>query len=208
MLCSKSDLTGCDSFVEFETAADLKKAVEALDGREFKDQRVTCIANVGTPAPRVIPSSLLLTLSRLSPTSHHETVVAVDPAHQAPAVLTPHGMNSWTAVAHRAVGVHAVTTATEALPAVTTTTSVRDTAWMTIRHLVVDPWTTTHLLGAVAWMIIRLPVAALLMTIPLLPETSPPERPGTPGKADTTLRAITTAVTGNLPFQSLNPRGP
>lgn len=35
------------SFVEFETAADLKKAVEGLDGREFKDQRVTCVANVG-----------------------------------------------------------------------------------------------------------------------------------------------------------------
>lgn len=39
-----------NSFVEFETAADLKKAVEALDGREFKDQRVTCIANVGHPS--------------------------------------------------------------------------------------------------------------------------------------------------------------
>lgn len=37
------------SFVEFETAADLKKAVEALDAREFKDQRVTCVANVGGP---------------------------------------------------------------------------------------------------------------------------------------------------------------
>lgn len=32
--------------MEFETAADLKKAVEALDGREFKEQRVTCVANV------------------------------------------------------------------------------------------------------------------------------------------------------------------
>lgn len=37
------------SFVEFETAADLKKAVEALDGREFKEARVTCVANVGIP---------------------------------------------------------------------------------------------------------------------------------------------------------------
>lgn len=33
--------------MEFETAADLKKAVEALDGREFKELRVTCVANVG-----------------------------------------------------------------------------------------------------------------------------------------------------------------
>lgn len=36
-------------FVEFETAPDLKKAVEALDGREFKEHRVTCTPNVGSP---------------------------------------------------------------------------------------------------------------------------------------------------------------
>ncbi|KAI7786056.1 pre-mrna splicing factor [Diaporthe eres] len=40
-----------EGFVEFETAADLKKAVEALDGREFKDQRVTCIANTQPDFP-------------------------------------------------------------------------------------------------------------------------------------------------------------
>ena len=34
------------SFVEFETAADLRTAVEKLDGREFKNVRVTCVANV------------------------------------------------------------------------------------------------------------------------------------------------------------------
>jgi hypothetical protein len=34
------------SFVEFETAADLRTAVEKLDGREFKNSRVTCVANV------------------------------------------------------------------------------------------------------------------------------------------------------------------
>lgn len=34
------------SFVEFETAADLKTAVEKLDGREFKGARVTCVADV------------------------------------------------------------------------------------------------------------------------------------------------------------------
>jgi RNA recognition motif. (a.k.a. RRM, RBD, or RNP domain) len=34
------------SFVEFETAADLKTAVEKLDGREFKGVRVTCVADV------------------------------------------------------------------------------------------------------------------------------------------------------------------
>jgi len=35
-----------DSFVEFETAADLKTAVEKLDNREFKGQRVNCVADV------------------------------------------------------------------------------------------------------------------------------------------------------------------
>ncbi|KAJ5095530.1 hypothetical protein NUU61_004886 [Penicillium alfredii] len=33
-------------FVEFETAADLKSAVEKLDQREFKGSRVTCIADI------------------------------------------------------------------------------------------------------------------------------------------------------------------
>ncbi|KAK2597615.1 hypothetical protein N8I77_012392 [Diaporthe amygdali] len=40
-----------EGFVEFETAADLKKAVEALDAREFKDQRVTCVANTQPDFP-------------------------------------------------------------------------------------------------------------------------------------------------------------
>lgn len=39
---------GC-SFVEFENAADLRTAVEKLDGREFKGQRVNCIADVRCP---------------------------------------------------------------------------------------------------------------------------------------------------------------
>lgn len=34
------------SFVEFESANDLKAAVEKLDGREFKGSRVTCTADV------------------------------------------------------------------------------------------------------------------------------------------------------------------
>lgn len=38
-------------FVEFETAADLKKAVDALDGREFKEHRVTCTPNVRFSTP-------------------------------------------------------------------------------------------------------------------------------------------------------------
>lgn len=45
--CPYTDL-GC-SFVEFENAADLRTAVEKLDGREFKGQRVNCIADVRRP---------------------------------------------------------------------------------------------------------------------------------------------------------------
>ncbi|KAF3761341.1 hypothetical protein M406DRAFT_294885 [Cryphonectria parasitica EP155] len=42
-----------EGFVEFETAADLKKAVEALHDRDFKDHRVTCVANAQPDVPRV-----------------------------------------------------------------------------------------------------------------------------------------------------------
>ncbi|KAI1402725.1 hypothetical protein F4819DRAFT_453733 [Hypoxylon fuscum] len=38
-------------FVEFETAVDLKTAVEKLDGREFKGQRVTCVADTQPDFP-------------------------------------------------------------------------------------------------------------------------------------------------------------
>ncbi|KAJ6437850.1 pre-mRNA splicing factor [Purpureocillium lavendulum] len=44
--------TGRDSgrgFVEFETAADLRTAVEKLDNREFKGNRVQCVADVRIP---------------------------------------------------------------------------------------------------------------------------------------------------------------
>lgn len=41
-------------FVEFESAADLRTAVEKLDGREFKGQRVQCVADTQPdwPPPR------------------------------------------------------------------------------------------------------------------------------------------------------------
>ncbi|RWA06041.1 hypothetical protein EKO27_g9059 [Xylaria grammica] len=38
-------------FVEFETAADLKTAVEKLDNREFKGQRVNCVADTQPDFP-------------------------------------------------------------------------------------------------------------------------------------------------------------
>ncbi|KAL3962662.1 hypothetical protein ACCO45_004185 [Purpureocillium lilacinum] len=46
--------TGRDSgrgFVEFETAADLRTAVEKLDNREFKGQRVQCVADTQPDMP-------------------------------------------------------------------------------------------------------------------------------------------------------------
>lgn len=41
-----------EGFVEFETANDLRTAVEKLDSREFKGQRVTCVANTQPDVPR------------------------------------------------------------------------------------------------------------------------------------------------------------
>ncbi|KAL0469340.1 hypothetical protein QR685DRAFT_588822 [Neurospora intermedia] len=41
-----------EGFVEFENAADLRTAVEKLDNREFKGQRVTCVANTQPDIPR------------------------------------------------------------------------------------------------------------------------------------------------------------
>ncbi|KAF9697078.1 hypothetical protein EKO04_004831 [Ascochyta lentis] len=38
-------------FVEYETAADLKTAVEKLDRREFKGQEVTCTQDISDPPP-------------------------------------------------------------------------------------------------------------------------------------------------------------
>ncbi|KAI9831828.1 MAG: hypothetical protein M1826_002860 [Phylliscum demangeonii] len=43
------DGRGC---VEYETAADLRSAVEKLDGREFKGSRVTCVADIQEERPR------------------------------------------------------------------------------------------------------------------------------------------------------------
>ena len=46
-------------FVEFESAADMKVAVEKLDGSEFKGSNVRCVADVClstyTPRPVIFP---------------------------------------------------------------------------------------------------------------------------------------------------------
>ncbi|KAH8897038.1 hypothetical protein GQ53DRAFT_803158 [Thozetella sp. PMI_491] len=50
---SETGRSGGEGFVEFESAADLRTAVEKLNGREFKGQRVTCVANTQPdPPPR------------------------------------------------------------------------------------------------------------------------------------------------------------
>ncbi|KAJ6170385.1 hypothetical protein N7485_007731 [Penicillium canescens] len=51
-------------FVEFETANDLKTAVEKLDQREFKGSRVTCVADVSAQ-PGSDPEDSPLTLSQI-----------------------------------------------------------------------------------------------------------------------------------------------
>lgn len=46
------DRDGKGCFVEFETAADLRTAVEKLDQKEFKGDRVTCVADIQEEHPR------------------------------------------------------------------------------------------------------------------------------------------------------------
>lgn len=64
-------------FVEFETAADLKKAVEALDGREFKEHRVTCTPNVGLLQLVFFFLVSRLIMYRLNPTSPARVEIAL-----------------------------------------------------------------------------------------------------------------------------------
>jgi hypothetical protein len=47
--CYREPLLTPSSFVEFETAADLRTAVEKLDHLEFKGSRVSCVADVRIP---------------------------------------------------------------------------------------------------------------------------------------------------------------
>lgn len=47
-----------NSFVEFETAADLKVAVEKLDNQDFKGSNVRCIADVCHPFASPNPHTL------------------------------------------------------------------------------------------------------------------------------------------------------
>ncbi|KAK9415275.1 putative pre-mrna splicing factor protein [Seiridium unicorne] len=62
------DGKGSGSFVEFETEADLRSAVEKLDQREFKGQRVTCAADV---------RFLLLLCNMVFNPAHHPDATAI-----------------------------------------------------------------------------------------------------------------------------------
>ncbi|KHN99070.1 pre-mRNA splicing factor [Metarhizium album ARSEF 1941] len=70
--------TGRDSngrgFVEYETAADLRTAVEKLDGREFKANRVQCVADVSCPGPSSsLPFKYVIHKSRPFADAYHQT---------------------------------------------------------------------------------------------------------------------------------------
>ncbi|KAI6714028.1 hypothetical protein JHW43_003458 [Diplocarpon mali] len=130
------DRDGKGSFVEFETAADLKAAVEKLDGREFKGVRVTCIADVCSLSP-TLDLANYHRLNRIFPVTVH------DPDPQLPAVLTPVMITTDVALpADTALG--RMLTVIEALPAVGATmrTIVVDTV---LPRGLVDRLTTIHL---------------------------------------------------------------
>ncbi|TGJ86261.1 hypothetical protein E0Z10_g2497 [Xylaria hypoxylon] len=66
-------------FVEFETAADLKTAVEKLDTREFKGQRVNCVADVGLRGTQYDTNSTNVRVRRNQTSLLVETAVLVHP---------------------------------------------------------------------------------------------------------------------------------
>lgn len=146
-----------DSFVEFETAADLKKAVEALDGREFKEARVTCVANVGNSRYLPQPSA------RCSP-DYRPSPIYRDVADLARLVLADHTLLVMTLTAvvlHPGVSARAeiltVTATVREARVATTTTTVLD---IDLLHAV-DPQMTTRLLGVA--MMIRTVATTLLL---------------------------------------------
>ncbi|KAI1124245.1 hypothetical protein F5Y10DRAFT_285232 [Nemania abortiva] len=85
-------------FVEFETAVDLKTAVEKLDNREFKGQRVSCVADTSLPEgiavlarPRVADRTECLPMATTVDLPHAATVLGVTVmiiVIEAPAVTT------------------------------------------------------------------------------------------------------------------------
>ena len=89
-------------FVEYETAADLKQAVEKLDGQEFKGNTVHCVADVGNAlATALNPAADFLDRSKRSPRHPMAvgTVVAVRVRRPAVTVVTVRRPTTATTVA-------------------------------------------------------------------------------------------------------------
>lgn len=123
--------------MEFETAADLKKAVEALDGREFKEHRVTCTPNVGSLTLDLFSVLKAHHVRRLSPISPAtaEVVLALQVADPTLRVMIGTGEVLLPVVLVHAGTVTATDTVREVHDATTTTTGLD----------------TDHLLVAVQW---------------------------------------------------------
>jgi hypothetical protein len=66
-----------DSFVEFESAADLKSAVEKLEGRELKGSRVTCTADVRIASRDTHHGIFIFLRSNLLPRSALRSVIPI-----------------------------------------------------------------------------------------------------------------------------------
>ncbi|KAI8686252.1 hypothetical protein NCS55_00299900 [Fusarium keratoplasticum] len=191
--------TGRDSngrgFVEFETAADLRTAVEKLDGREFKGQRVQCVADV-----------------ELSLTFPPATVV--DPALRDDARTHLPWMTTTAVVLLAAIVLAAMDTATE-------TEAHDETTMMTepaIDHHLADQWRTILLpLLAVATM--TRTDATTLLPRTLMPmvdrrttgllETSLRERVDTPGRDIPVITIVVDATDSTLTKSAKSaPRSP
>ncbi|OAF62219.1 hypothetical protein VC83_01055 [Pseudogymnoascus destructans] len=84
-------------FVEFETAADLRTAVEKLDGREFKGARVTCTADTQPDMPRDRLRSRSPPAAPIPATTTTVVPAATPPAATATATALPVGTTTTTA---------------------------------------------------------------------------------------------------------------
>lgn len=113
-------------FVEFETANDLKTAVEKLDQREFKGARVNCVADVRIPPSPKEPwkpgKEILIPTPRFNPTP------TVNPTGPAPREEATHPLMTTTGDSplHPEATARAATTASAppSLSAETTTTEM------------------------------------------------------------------------------------
>ena len=129
--------------MEYETGADLKTAVEKIDGREFKGESVHCIADVRKLIHSIIFTPYL-TEYRFSRNAH-AIVFALAP-HQAAAVATvpQAAMRNTIVVGRLEATVHLEAIATVLHRPAVTITNVTDTLAL---HHAFASLSTTHLLG-------------------------------------------------------------